>query len=70
MMPVKPLAAVVYLLDGSYREVLWEEAVDCSSEGRLEGLDLLDAFSSNCNSSHLTFSNAACSAFDLISHLC
>jgi hypothetical protein len=28
MMPVRPLAAVVYLLVGSYRELLWEEAVD------------------------------------------
>jgi hypothetical protein len=28
MMPVRPLAAVVYLLVGSYREVRWEEAVD------------------------------------------
>lgn len=64
IMPVMPVvaAAVVYLLSGSALEDdTWEEAVDCNCEGRLDGLDCRDAdFISNCNSSHLTFSNAAC----------
>lgn len=60
MMPVIPLVAVVYLLAGSSREDVWEVTVDCICEGRLDGLVLTADFSSNCNSSHLTFSNAAC----------
>lgn len=60
MMPASPLAAVVYLLDWSSREGVWEVAVDCNWLGRLDGLVFTDAFSSNCNSSHLTVSNAAC----------
>lgn len=63
MMPGSPLAAVVYLLDWSSladEDDVWEVIVDCIWLGREDGLGRTD-FSSNCNSSHLTVSNAACS---------
>lgn len=70
MMPESPvlrlfcmsaLAAVVYLLVWSSLDDEWEVAVDCIWVGRFDGLVFTVDFSSNCNSSHLTFSNAACS---------
>lgn len=57
MIPESPLAAVVYLLEWSILDVAG--VLDVIWLGLLDGLGRTD-FSSNCNSSHLTVSNAAC----------